>query len=130
MQNTLAQVVLEIIHCGQGGEKSIPASVINLVNPTRTAWATLLPAIQRRIGANPVSLRGWVRALGETDAAIVEDRPAYKLLSFYERLAHSNGDDSFLQFETNKASAASPTFRALGPIDSSLVQTWLDQWVL
>ncbi|KAF7628416.1 hypothetical protein AFLA_003773 [Aspergillus flavus NRRL3357] len=128
--NTLAQVVLEIIQCGQDGKKGIPASVINLVNPTRTTWATLLPTIQRRIGANLVSLRGWVRALGETDAAIVEDRPAYKLLSFYERLARSNGDDSFLQFETNKASAASPTFRALGPIDSSLVQTWLDQWVL
>ncbi|KAB8245385.1 hypothetical protein BDV35DRAFT_405853 [Aspergillus flavus] len=130
VQNTLAQVVLEIIQCGQDGKKGIPASVINLVNPTRTTWATLLPTIQRRIGANLVSLRGWVRALGETDAAIVEDRPAYKLLSFYERLARSNGDDSFLQFETNKASAASPTFRALGPIDSSLVQTWLDQWVL
>lgn len=77
-----------------------------------------------------MSLRGWVRALGETDAAIVEDRPAYKLLSFYEGLTRSNGDDSFPQFEANKASAASPTFRALGPIDSSLVQTWLDQWVL
>ncbi|GMF74613.1 unnamed protein product [Aspergillus oryzae] len=122
--------VVKIIQCGQDGKKGIPASVINLVNPTRTTWATLLPTIQRRIGANLVSLRGWVRALGETDAAIVEDRPAYKLLSFYERLARSNGDDSFLQFETNKASAASPTFRALGPIDSSLVQTWLDQWVL
>ncbi|GMG00640.1 unnamed protein product [Aspergillus oryzae] len=122
--------VVKIIQCGQDGKKSIPASVINLVNPTRTTWVTLLPTIQRRIGANPVSLRGWVRALGETDAAIVEDRPAYKLLSFYEGLTRSNGDDSFPQFEANKASAASPTFRALGPIDSSLVQTWLDQWVL
>ncbi|KAB8272953.1 hypothetical protein BDV30DRAFT_226948 [Aspergillus minisclerotigenes] len=130
VQNTLAQVVLEIIQCGQDGKKSIPASVINLVNPTRTTWATLLPTIQGRIGANPVSLQSWVRTLGETDAVNVENRPAYKLLSFYERLARSNGDDSFPQSETNKASAASPTFRALGPIDSSLVQTWLDQWVL
>ncbi|KJK62996.1 thioester reductase domain protein [Aspergillus parasiticus SU-1] len=125
--NTLAQVVLEIIQCGKDSKKSIPASVINLVNPTRTTWATLLPTIQRRIGANPVSLQSWVRALGETDAVNVGNRPAYKLLSFYERLARSNSDDSSPQFETNKASAASPTFRALGPIDSSLVHTWLDK---
>ncbi|KAE8318762.1 male sterility protein-domain-containing protein [Aspergillus transmontanensis] len=125
--NTLAQVVLEIIQCGKDSKKSIPASVINLVNPTRTTWATLLPTIQRRIGANPVSLQSWVRALGETDAVNVGNRPAYKLLSFYERLARSNSDDRSPQFETNKASAASPTFRALGSIDSSLVHTWLDK---
>ncbi|KAB8224914.1 hypothetical protein BDV33DRAFT_199197 [Aspergillus novoparasiticus] len=115
-QNTLAQVIVEIIQCGKDSKKNIPASVINLVNP-RTTWATLLPTIQRRFGANPVSLQSWVRTLDETGAANVENRPAYKLLSFYERLARGNSDDSFPQFETNKANASSPTFRALGPID-------------
>ncbi|KAK6823946.1 hypothetical protein RU639_006592 [Aspergillus parasiticus] len=101
--NTLAQAVLEIIQCGKDSKKSIPASVINLVNPNNLGYTF-----------TNNSEAHWSKS-------------SYKLLSFYERLARSNSDDSSPQFETNKASAASPTFRTLGPIDSSLVHTWLDK---
>ncbi|KAB8212561.1 male sterility protein-domain-containing protein [Aspergillus parasiticus] len=102
-ENTLAQAVLEIIQCGKDSKKSIPASVINLVNPNNLGYTF-----------TNNSEAHWSKS-------------SYKLLSFYERLARSNSDDSSPQFETNKASAASPTFRTLGPIDSSLVHTWLDK---
>ncbi|KAE8370358.1 hypothetical protein BDV27DRAFT_152240 [Aspergillus caelatus] len=128
--NSLAQIVLEIIQCGNKCKHGIPANVMNVVNPRRTIWAKFSPTIRRRTGANPVSLRRWVESLCETDAVNVENRPAYKLLSFYERLARRDGHDIVPRFETDKAGEVSPTFRSLGPIDSSSVQTWLDQWEL
>ncbi|KNG87110.1 hypothetical protein ANOM_005305 [Aspergillus nomiae NRRL 13137] len=127
--DTLAQIVLEIIQGGNENEHSSPARVINLVNPNRSTWATLLPTVQSSIGANPVSLQSWVESLGK-DNVNLEDKPAYKLLSFYERLAREDGHGNSSHFVTDNASEMSSTFRALGPIDSSLVQTWLDQWAL
>lgn len=118
------------MQCCNENKHGNPASAMNLVNPKMTDWAALLPTIQTRTGARAVSLQSWVESLGEMDAGNVENRPAYKLLGFYERLSRRNGHDSVPRFETDKASEVSPTFRSLGPIDSSLMQTWIDQWEL
>ncbi|KAB8212697.1 hypothetical protein BDV33DRAFT_211002 [Aspergillus novoparasiticus] len=95
--NTPAQIVLEIIQFGNESKHCTPAKVMILVNPRRTSWTSLLPKIQSRIGANAVILQSWLGHLAKRIPCNVENRPAYKLPGFYERLAHRDGHDSFPQ---------------------------------
>lgn len=131
-QDQVATIVLEMVHAG-----FIPGSllhkpdcrVFHVANPQTTAWEPLCTAICQQYGIHTVDLPQWTVDL-EKEAPSVPDiasRPAVKLLDFYRGLADGSGTLA-VQLSTERAQAASPTLRSLGPITPSMMVNWLKQW--
>ncbi|KAE8150923.1 hypothetical protein BDV25DRAFT_139358 [Aspergillus avenaceus] len=125
----LAQVVSDIVHSETNNDSRGPATLVHLKNPHLTDWCNLLPIIQKRTGAKPVSLERWIDELQETDAVDIENRPALKLLSFYKQLV-DHATEYSTPLEIHNASKVSPAFCNLRPVDANMMGAWLSQWGL
>ncbi|RYP70035.1 hypothetical protein DL771_005726 [Monosporascus sp. 5C6A] len=109
------------------------AAVFHLVNPQRTTWANLLPAVTRDLDPakriETVPLGVWVDALRES-ASRSEDmvqNPAIKILGFFESLAREEGEDA-MQLDTKNAVSVSQTLASLAPVTEDWMENWMRQW--
>lgn len=133
------------------------ARVYNLVNPTPVTFADLLPALQGpgAIAAEATPLEAWIERLEHSSHAArktaAEDNPAVKLLDFYRSLvptsgavngngkrvngdggaagadAAGGGEDDYTWLVDNTL-RASPTARALKPVNTDWVKLWVNRW--
>ncbi|KAI6085965.1 acetyl-CoA synthetase-like protein [Hypoxylon rubiginosum] len=138
---------------GEGG-----AHVYNLVNPTPVDFSSLLPALQPAIAPSVTPFADWVERLEHSShdraarKTAAEDNPAVKLLDFYRSLIPASGavngngkrvvngdsdvengsgggggEDDY-EWRVENLLAASPTARALKPVNTEWVKLWVDRW--
>lgn len=107
------------------------ARVYHAVNPHRTTWSRLLPAIQEHFGntLQPVSLQEWVATLGESAISTedVSTNPAIRLLDFFQGLLSEtqHGQPIFETVETERKSRELAAMEAVKP---EWMKLWLEQW--
>lgn len=110
--------------------ETTPNAVYHLTNPNTVAWSSLIPTIQEVYPVDTVSFTSWVGELSKIQnptPAEVAEKPALKLLGFYEGLEDSTNMMS-VPLGTERAQEASMTMKSLGPISASLMRNWLAQW--
>ncbi|RAL04515.1 acetyl-CoA synthetase-like protein [Aspergillus ibericus CBS 121593] len=127
--DTLAKIIIELIHA-RSTNISPSNAVFHLVNPSKTAWESLLPAAQEMYPhMKPVHLSTWVKQLegvsnpSEQDIA---EKPALKLLEFYREFAEDR--TLLVPLDVEKAKTSSRTMAALGPVTRDDMMNWLRQW--
>lgn len=107
------------------------ATVYNLTNPAETSWSSaLLPVVREVLSAttaSEISLRdlpSWIAAV-RAGPAVDAGNPALKIIEFYEKLTREDRQ----QYVTARATAASQTLRALGPVRTGWMRGWMRQWL-
>ncbi|KAI5867331.1 acetyl-CoA synthetase-like protein [Durotheca rogersii] len=123
-------------HCD--GLRHAGARVYNLVNPTPAPWSDLLPALlETGVVSAAVPFEAWIAALERSSSAAAagdaspEDNPAAKLLDFYRSLLPraGAGEDDYV-WRVDNVLRASPTARALPPVNREWMKLWLERWGL
>ncbi|KAL4860612.1 hypothetical protein BDV12DRAFT_209040 [Aspergillus spectabilis] len=129
--DTLARVIVEI--CNSRLESQTQPDQLHAVfhpmNPSKTSWDSLLPAITNNLPVKPVSLMSWVDKLASIENPTDEDvaeKPALKLLPFFRGLG--TGEAMAAEISVEKAKAASSTMAGMRPVDGDLMANWLKQW--
>ncbi|KAI1414556.1 acetyl-CoA synthetase-like protein [Hypoxylon sp. FL1857] len=141
---------------GTGKGKETGAKVYNLVNPTPVAFTELLPALNEKgIAKTETSFEEWIDALEKSSLepaarkTSAEDNPAVKLLDFYKSLVprktanggakgpkengngngagEGAGEDDYT-WKVENTLRASPTARALKPVNKDWVKLWVERW--
>ncbi|KAI1767436.1 acetyl-CoA synthetase-like protein [Hypoxylon sp. FL1150] len=154
----LSKMILEVVDdvnssSKDRGNKGGGAHVYNLVNPTPVDFSSLLPALQPAVAPSAIPFADWIERLEHSthDRAArkvaAEDNPAVKLLDFYRSLipasgavngngkrvvngnagAGGGGEDDY-RWRVENLLAASPTARALKPVNTEWVKLWVDRW--
>jgi hypothetical protein len=126
----LAKIVNEIILSRRSSLIKARNAVYHLVNPSRTTWASLIPAIQDMYSVQPVPLVDWVNeleAIQHPSDQEVEEKPSLKLLSFFRALA-DNADVLSTAISVDRSKAESQTMASLGPVSPAQMANWLAQW--
>ncbi|KAI1801410.1 acetyl-CoA synthetase-like protein [Daldinia bambusicola] len=137
-----------------GKTKQRGAKVYNLVNPHAVPFSDLVPALQEKgIADKTVPLEAWIEALERStfdQKSSKRDNPATKLLGFYKSIVPHHGGDGVkrnLSGETKNGGIrgskggeddytwrvdntlhASPTARALKPVNTEWMKLWVDRW--
>jgi thioester reductase-like protein len=129
--DTLARVIIEI--CNSRLESQTQPDQLHAVfhpmNPSKTSWDSLLPAITNNLPVKPVSLMSWVDKLASIENPTDEDvaeKPALKLLPFFRGLG--TGEAMAAEISVEKAKAASSMMAGMRPVDGDLMANWLRQW--
>lgn len=126
----IAQTILEV----SGITTEISAEDIHGyfhgVNPSKTTWSALAPAVKDFYGARIkrlVPFAEWVRALEETQATIedVSRNPAVKLLDTYRAWNVAQGG---FDMETTRTGRYSKTTREMEAVSPGLMKHWCRQW--
>jgi thioester reductase-like protein len=128
--DTLAKITIEILLSRRSALSTQPHAVFHLTNPSRIPWASLIPAIQERYSVSPVSLAQWVDELDRIRDPSPQDlaeKPALKLLSFFQALARDAGVLS-AEISVENSKAASGAMASLGPVSLAQMSNWLNQW--
>ncbi|KAL1860034.1 putative NRPS-like protein biosynthetic cluster [Paecilomyces lecythidis] len=126
----LALIMTEIVSTRHTLQVEDPWAVFHLVNPERTSWSSLIPAIQDKYNVEPVEFSAWVAGLDNIQNPSTKDiseKPALKLMSFYRELEDERSKLA-VPLDVLRAKAASATMRSLEPISPSLMRNWLQQW--
>ncbi|KAI2784911.1 acetyl-CoA synthetase-like protein [Daldinia loculata] len=136
---------------GKGKQRG--AKVYNLVNPHAVPFSDLIPALQEKgIADKTVPLESWIEALERSSyerKTSAQDNPAVKLLDFYKSIVphhggggvkrnanrdakngrggNKGGEDDYTWCVDNTL-RASPTARALKPVNTEWVKLWVDRW--
>lgn len=121
---------MEIVYTRQKTQRESSISVFHLVNPSTTPWKSLLEPINALYNLKIVDMEQWVEELKQITAPTpddLEDKPALKLLGFYQSLIEGQGALS-VPLEKQHTKAASPTMKSLSPITPDMMETWLKQW--
>ncbi|KAK4547546.1 hypothetical protein LTR36_000503 [Oleoguttula mirabilis] len=142
--NVCARIIAELAGhentASRGGD--VHADVYNITNipldqPEITWSQDMLPVIKRRLqnatqagrAVDIVPLTEWVQRMEKHGATA--DNPAIRLPDFYEELAVSDPHAGLgADIETTKSRAASPSFRAMGPVKSEWMLHWMRGWGL
>ncbi|KAK6954711.1 hypothetical protein Daesc_004679 [Daldinia eschscholtzii] len=137
-----------------GKTKQRGAKVYNLVNPHAVPFSDLLPALQEKgIADKTVPLETWIEMLERSSynqKSTAHDNPAVKLLDFYKSIVphhgggggvkrnvngetkngseNSKGGEDDYTWRVNNTLHASPTARALKPVNTEWVKLWVDRW--
>ncbi|RAH64512.1 putative NRPS-like enzyme [Aspergillus aculeatinus CBS 121060] len=128
--DTLAKIVNELVLGRRASLAETRNAVFHLVNPSRTTWASLVPAIQERYPVQPVPLVDWVADLETTQDPSdgdVQDKPALKLLAFFRGLAN-NADVLSADISVERSRKGSETMASLDPVSPAQMANWLNQW--
>ncbi|PWY68472.1 acetyl-CoA synthetase-like protein [Aspergillus heteromorphus CBS 117.55] len=128
--DSLARIITELLLNPRCNRSTYPA-VFHLVNPSRTSWASLVPAIQARYPVQPVPLTEWLadlQAIPDPSDQEVEAKPALKLLGFFRALADNDAAVLSADISVDRAKEGSPTMAALGPVSCAQMSNWLAQW--
>ncbi|KAI0112670.1 acetyl-CoA synthetase-like protein [Hypoxylon sp. NC0597] len=133
------------------------ARVYNLVNPTPVSFAELLPALKEKgIARKETSFPDWIAALEKSslEPTARKTNPAVKLLDFYKSLvprkgvngvakgvanenwngntaaksAGEGGGEDDYTWKVDNTLMASPTARALKPVNKDWVKLWVERW--
>jgi thioester reductase-like protein len=132
--NTLAEILVELVYHGAGGQRTV---VYNLVNPSTTTWSELYPAIQRCLqnanGRNVdiVEYAEWLQSLHDcasSSIVSVEANPAVKLLDFFDGLQRPVLESDEQTCSTREAEKHSSTLRSCGPVNPEWMELWMEQW--
>lgn len=129
-QDTLAQIVNELVLGRRVSLAETRNAVFHLVNPCRTTWASLVPAIQERYPVQPVSLVNWVadlETIQDPSDRDVQDKPALKLLAFFHSLAE-NADVLSADISVERSKKGSKTMASLSSVSPAQMANWLNQW--
>jgi thioester reductase-like protein len=104
--------------------------VYHAVNPKRTAWSALLPAICHRMGDETilVSFNEWIDAVGKIKptADNLKRYPAIKLLDWFRDQTRGS-QYPFPRFDTSQLEAVSDTMAGLLAISGKDMELWMDQ---
>ncbi|GIK05627.1 putative NRPS-like protein biosynthetic cluster [Aspergillus viridinutans] len=128
--DTLAKITIEILWSRRSSLSTQPHAVFHLTNPSRIPWAPLIPAIQERYHVSLVPLAEWVDELEHIRNPSTQDlaeKPALKLLSFYQALARSAGVRN-AEISVENSKEASRAMASLGPVSLAQMSNWLNQW--
>ncbi|KAK4863281.1 hypothetical protein LT330_002059 [Penicillium expansum] len=128
--DTVSNIIVEIINTRHRDSSEARCAVFHLTNPERTLWLSLIPAIQRQYAVEPVAFSAWIadlESITNPSSADIASKPALKLLDFYRGL-QDEGSALSVALDVRRAKEASVSMRALGPISSSLMRNWLQQW--
>lgn len=106
------------------------------VNPSRTTWQVLAPAVQEAYGKDRlpelVSFKEWVNRLMKTqseDVKSMDTNPGIKLIDTYRGMAEAA--EAGLQqprFDMHRTIGISPTMRAAQAVGPELMKHWCKQW--
>ena len=130
----MANLVLEVSGI------TIPVSLRDIngyfhgVNPSRTTWAELVPAVQEFYGERIkkiVSFDEWVRELEKSQLATedVSKNPGVKLIDSYKSwLQMEKEGRSYVIMDMTRTKERSPTMRHMKPITPALMKNWASQW--
>ncbi|PYI36626.1 NRPS-like enzyme [Aspergillus indologenus CBS 114.80] len=128
--DTLARIVNELVLGRRASLGETRNAVFHLVNPSRTTWAALIPAIQERYPVQPVPLVDWVadlETIQDPSDCDVQEKPALKLLAFFHGLA-DNADVLSADISVERTRKGSETMASLGPVSPAQMANWLNQW--
>ncbi|KAF4201232.1 hypothetical protein CNMCM8927_001880 [Aspergillus lentulus] len=126
--DTLARITIEILLSRRPSLSTQPHAVFHLTNTSRIPWNNLIPAIQERYPVSVVSLAEWVDELEHIPNPSPQDldeKPALKLLSFYQALAHSAAVPN-AEISVENSKQASRTMASLGPVSRAQMSNWLN----
>ncbi|KAI1076050.1 acetyl-CoA synthetase-like protein [Whalleya microplaca] len=134
----LSQIVLEVLEAvtaPEEGEKG-GAKVYNLTNPTPVSWTDLLPALlEAGIASETVEFEEWIARVERSSHVehahekALEENPAVKLLDFYRSLRPREGEDEDdYSWCVDNTLDASPTARALKPVNKEWMKLWVERW--
>ena len=135
--DAMAKIIVDLVHSGaDAGHQYL--RIFNLLNPKTTAWSSMAGSVQqwfanRSINLAKVPFSDWIDALKETDMRSAEElnaRPAAKILEFYMALekAGMRPDQTNDAFDTDNGRRYSKAFTESLPIDSRLMEIWLERW--
>lgn len=117
------------MHTRRHNQSHTPNAVYHLVNPSKTAWSTLVPAIEARYpGIEVIPLDTWLdelEAIKTPSESEVREKPALKLLDFYRGLA---GEVLSAEISVEQTRGGSQTMEGLGAVTPELMGNWLNQW--
>ncbi|KAI8958908.1 acetyl-CoA synthetase-like protein [Daldinia sp. FL1419] len=137
-----------------GNAKPRGAKVYNLVNPQAVPFSDLVPALQEKgIAPKTVPLETWIEALERSSydrKSSTQNNPAVKLLDFYKSIVPhhggegvkraingnaknggtggSKGGEDDYTWRVENTLHASPTARALKPVNTEWMKLWVDRW--
>ncbi|OAA55119.1 Male sterility, NAD-binding protein [Cordyceps fumosorosea ARSEF 2679] len=115
----------------QAADFSSGAKFFNLVNPRRTPWSTIAPAVvsfyqQRGKQLQLVSFADWVKAVETAPAS--PRLSAIKLLDTYKALSGAAENGAHPGFATEKSQQASKTLATMEAVTPGLMALWCQQW--
>lgn len=117
------------MHTRRQTQSATPHAVYHLVNPCKSPWATLVPAVQAKYpGMQTVPLDQWLdelEAIKSPSETEVREKPALKLLDFYRGLA---GEVLSASISVEQTRGGSKTMEGLGAVTGQLMGNWLGQW--
>ncbi|KAI1634796.1 hypothetical protein F4809DRAFT_651608 [Biscogniauxia mediterranea] len=105
-------------------------TVYNVVNPSTTSWAELLPGLKSAGSLEVVSAAEWVDRLEKSDKGhhVIHVNPAEKLVDFYKEALLDNSPVA--KFELSNLLGASEIAASLQPITADNMAKWLRGWGL
>ena len=126
--DVVASIIIEIC-LNDARDKSQKTKYYNLVNPQPVPWEQFVPQIKRHCGPKTelLTLANWIEKLLKFDATDSDEwgaKPALKLDDFLSIIACSG---SASRYQTSAIQHASKTLASLPPVDSVLMEKWLDQ---
>jgi thioester reductase-like protein len=131
----LSLIILELIHAGSGGPDNHNSGedtiqVFNLVNPHVTEWSDLISPILKRFGPSLkiVPLRQWIQGLRGTGAGELEEKPAAKIIEFFEGMEGAVERGLENRYVTANGEGASGTMKGLEGVSGGWMDIWLRQW--
>src|SRR5437879_5917566 len=80
----------EVLHTRCQTITQTPNAFFHLVNPSKTTWSSLIPAVQAKYNVQSVPLTAWCDELASIKNPSEQDmreKPALKLLDFYQGLS-------------------------------------------
>ncbi|KAJ5353558.1 NRPS-like enzyme [Penicillium brevicompactum] len=130
--DTAANIISQIIDTRRAHQPP-PLTVYHITNPNAVAWKEIAPLFAHACKAEIVTLDVWIknvkeRAFGsESNENDLQDLPATQLLDFFAMLL-SGADQAQPCIDTSNARKDSATLSKLEPVDSRMVNIWLNQW--
>ncbi|KAL4966920.1 uncharacterized protein BDV14DRAFT_170376 [Aspergillus stella-maris] len=128
--DSLAKIIIDIVHMRHETEEEDTISVFHLVNPTSVSWETLLDPVNSIYKLETVPMEQWItelRTIESPSPSDLDSKPALKILDFYESLVAGQGALS-VPLECERAKEASHTMRVLQPISTDMMSNWLKRW--
>ncbi|KAH8651039.1 nonribosomal peptide synthetase [Xylariales sp. PMI_506] len=135
----IAGLVLEVIGAAAGEQRVDPADISGYfhgVNPSRTTWQELAPAVQAFYGRDRlpelVRFSDWVERLERSqtqDMQAMDANPGIKLLDTYRGMAAA-GDAGFqpVVFDMTRTTGRSKSMREAQAVSPAMMQHWCKQW--
>ncbi|ODH53244.1 hypothetical protein GX48_00440 [Paracoccidioides brasiliensis] len=131
--DTISRIIIDIIRSRRKTEEEVRCAAFHLVNPTASAWESLIPAIEKHFPVAIVEPRTWIaslEAIANPTQRDLQQKPALKILDFFRSVfaAGIDGHGKPAVLETHKTQEASITMQRLKPIDQEIMNTWMLQW--